>query len=232
MQMPQNSEKFTEKPYYRATLSMVKNTSHNAYALDVGCGENPCFFDDHVSNYIGMDINTVTLKKVRTALPKANLICGSGSNMPFKNDVFDVAICTEVLEHLENPENMVKEISRILIRGGTAIISIPSLSLPQTIILWIAHKTRKISGKPYQSPDHVREYARFIVTPHFENTSDLFRLFKREGLEIRNVEIAQSLYVKPTIVYTAFLSKFEKAFEKIFSRHLIGHHTIFKAEKK
>jgi len=39
------------------------------------------------------------------------------------------------------------------------------------------------------------------------------------------------LYAKPKILYNIFLSKIEKAFERIFSKHLIGHYTIFKAEK-
>lgn len=145
---------------------------------------------------------------------------------------FDLVICTEVIEHLENPRSMIKEIRRVLTKGGKAILSIPSLSLPQTLILWIAYKTRRISGKPYQSPDHLREYSRFDVTPHFENTSNLFELFEQEQLEVQEVATAQSLYVKPSIIYTVFLSKIERAFEKVFSKHLIGHHTIFKVEKK
>jgi ubiquinone/menaquinone biosynthesis C-methylase UbiE len=226
-------EKTFEKPYYNATLSMVKkNGSHAGFALDVGCGKNPYFFHNRINNYIGIDIDIDTLKKVLRDLPDASLIFANGSYAPFKDGIFEVVICTEVLEHLENPEKMISEISRVLTRGGNAVISIPSLSLPQTMILWIAYKIRKISEKPYQSPDHVREYARFKVTPHFEKTSELFELFRKKGLEIREFVTVQSLYTSPKIFYKIFLSKTEKLFEKIFSKHLFGHHTVFKAEKK
>ena len=45
------------------------------------------------------------------------------SHMPFKNNEFDTAICTEVLEHVENPFQLFLEISRILKPDGYAIIS-------------------------------------------------------------------------------------------------------------
>lgn len=227
-----STEKTFEIPYYNATLSMAKkNRSRAGFALDVGCGKNPYFFHNCINNYIGMDININTLRKVSRDLPDTRLICASGSYAPFRDGIFDLVICTEVLEHLGNPEKMVSEISRALTKGGAAVISIPSLSLPQIILLWIAYKAKKISKKPYQSPDHVREYARFKVTPHFEKTSNLFKLFRQERLEVLDVITVQSLYAKPKILYNIFLSKIEKAFERIFSKHLIGHYTIFKAEK-
>jgi len=227
-----NIGKTVEKPYYSATLSMATNSPCGGFALDIGCGENPYTFHKYLNNYIGMDIDVNVLKKVYQDLSNASLICASGSRAPFMDESFDLIICTEVLEHLKNPGEMISEINRVLTGGGKAIISIPSRSLPQTIILWFAHKTKRISEKPYQSPDHVREYARFKVTPHFEETSNLFKLFRRRGLDILDVVTAQQLYTKPKMIYNIFLSKIEKAVEKFFSKHLMGHYTIFKVGKK
>jgi len=221
-----------DKPYYNAVLSMAKSSSCLGLALDVGCGENPYFFHDRLSNYVGIDIDIGALKRVTRDLSEASVVCASGSQAPFKDGVFDLVICTEVLEHLENPKKMIAEINRLLARKGAAVISIPSLSLPQIIILWVAYATRKIAEKPYQSPNHVREYARFKVTPHFERTSNLFKLFRQEGLEVWDAVAVQSLYTNPKTLYNIFLSKIEKPFEKIFSKHLFGHHVVFKAEKK
>lgn len=44
-------------------------------------------------------------------------------DMPFKNDEFDTAICTEVLEHVEDPFKLMEELARILKHGGYAIIA-------------------------------------------------------------------------------------------------------------
>ena len=52
-------------------------------------------------------------------------IIGDVSNMPFKSECADVIICTEVLEHLENPAACADEIFRLLHTGGQAFISVP-----------------------------------------------------------------------------------------------------------
>lgn len=40
-----------------------------------------------------------------------------GKNLPFKDNYFDYATCTEVLEYLENPWIPIREIHRILKKG-------------------------------------------------------------------------------------------------------------------
>ena len=226
-----NTEKPLEKRF-DATLSMVKDIPCKVFTLDIGCGENPYIFHEHLNNYIGMDIDISILKMVSQNLPNVSLICASGSHAPFKDHSFDLVICTEVLEHLKNPEEVISEMSRVLTKGGKAIVSIPSLSLPQIVIRWVAYKTKRITEKPYQSPRHVREYARLRVTPHFEKTSNLFKLFKQKALEIQDIVTVQPLYTKPKIIYNIFLSKIERISKKFFSKHLIGHYTVFRAEKK
>lgn len=44
-------------------------------------------------------------------------------SMPFEDNSFDTVVCTEVLEHVEDPFALMKEISRILKTGGHAIIA-------------------------------------------------------------------------------------------------------------
>lgn len=44
-------------------------------------------------------------------------------HMPFENNKFDTVVCTEVLEHVEDPFQLFVEIARILKPGGYAMIS-------------------------------------------------------------------------------------------------------------
>ncbi len=46
--------------------------------------------------------------------------------LPGHEDAFDVVVAAEVIEHLENPRFMIREIFRILRPGGTAIITTPN----------------------------------------------------------------------------------------------------------
>jgi ubiquinone/menaquinone biosynthesis C-methylase UbiE len=43
--------------------------------------------------------------------------------MPIANNEFDTAVCTEVLEHVEDPFQLFYEIARILKPGGYALVS-------------------------------------------------------------------------------------------------------------
>jgi SAM-dependent methyltransferase len=52
-------------------------------------------------------------------------IFGDVTLTPLKSECADVIICTEVLEHLENPAACADEIFRLLLPGGKAFISVP-----------------------------------------------------------------------------------------------------------
>ena len=54
-----------------------------------------------------------------------NGVCGSGLQLPFANASFDAVVCLETIEHLESPEALLGEISRVLEPGGVAILSTP-----------------------------------------------------------------------------------------------------------
>jgi 2-polyprenyl-3-methyl-5-hydroxy-6-metoxy-1,4-benzoquinol methylase len=47
--------------------------------------------------------------------------------LPFSDNCFDLVICLEVLEHLYNPDNLLKEIHRVLISGGILVMSTPNM---------------------------------------------------------------------------------------------------------
>lgn len=71
-------------------------------------------------------------------------ILASADSIPVKAECYDMAVCTEVLEHLANPVDCLKEIHRILMPGGIAIISMPFQfhlhSEPFDYQRWTRHK--------------------------------------------------------------------------------------------
>ncbi len=52
-------------------------------------------------------------------------IVGDAHNLPFLDNSFDSVICNAVLEHLKNPYLAVKEIKRIIKKGGYVYIEVP-----------------------------------------------------------------------------------------------------------
>jgi SAM-dependent methyltransferase len=56
---------------------------------------------------------------------KRNINIILGNKIPFKENHFDFLICTEVLEHVENYQQLVDEIYRVLKPNAKALITIP-----------------------------------------------------------------------------------------------------------
>lgn len=83
------------------------------YILDVGCGEKPYkTYFPNTDYYVGIDKESLSAD-----------IRGVGEYLPFKRKVFDTAICTQVLEHVDQPKRVLKELNRILSYKGVLILS-------------------------------------------------------------------------------------------------------------
>ncbi len=93
--------------------------------LDVGCGGRP--YESLVepgSRYFGLDAQPTASSR-----PDA---WGSAARLPIAEGSVDAVLCTQVLEHVPDPEAVVREIARVLRPGGRLI-----LTAPQT---WCLHE--------------------------------------------------------------------------------------------
>jgi SAM-dependent methyltransferase len=83
--------------------------------LDVGCGQKPYrpFFAPFASEYVGLDF---------AEGPHADLV-GPIEALPLPDDSFDVVLCTQVLEHADDPVQAVRELYRVTVPGGRVLLS-------------------------------------------------------------------------------------------------------------
>ncbi len=95
--------------------------------LEVGCGAGNILEKIPFDKLFGIDISDSLLRRAKIRLnKKAYLSLGNGEKMPFKSKSFDMVICTEVIEHTENPHILLENIYNILKSDGKLIISIPN----------------------------------------------------------------------------------------------------------
>jgi SAM-dependent methyltransferase len=82
--------------------------------LDVGCGFKPYepLFAPHASEYVGVDPDN----------PAAELQ-GAVEALPVPDGSFDVVVCTQVLEHADDPAAAVRELRRVVAPGGRVLAS-------------------------------------------------------------------------------------------------------------
>ena len=98
--------------------------------LEVGCGAGNILEKIPFGKLFGIDISDALLKRAQIRLSnKAYLLLGNAEIMPFKDKTFDIAICSEVIEHTQNPGVLLENISNILKPEGKLIISIPNEKL-------------------------------------------------------------------------------------------------------
>lgn len=107
----------------KGLYSTIKNYSKNlkGVLLDFGCGNKPYKSLFQVDKYIGLDIE----KSGHDHCDEEIDIFYDGIKIPFENDFFDSIFSSEVLEHLFNPEEIIKELSRVLKKGGFLLITCP-----------------------------------------------------------------------------------------------------------
>ena len=91
--------------------------------LDVGCGEMPFrgFLPDG-HRYTGIDVPMADDFGMRQ---HADIVAFDGLTIPFPDESFDHIVCTEVLEHAEDPVKLVGEMHRVLRPGGTLVATVP-----------------------------------------------------------------------------------------------------------
>jgi ubiquinone/menaquinone biosynthesis C-methylase UbiE len=77
---------------------------------------------------VGVDLSSflLNLAQRKTYHAQTSLLQCFGETTPFKNAVFDKVYCSEVLEHVPQPEIICRETHRVLKDGGRFVVSVPN----------------------------------------------------------------------------------------------------------
>lgn len=91
------------------------------YLLDVGCGSRPYapVYESLVKLSVGVDV------PYSPHGTSAVDVIAPAEHLPFADRVFDVILCTEVLEHTLEPVMVMREFARLLKPGGFLLLSVP-----------------------------------------------------------------------------------------------------------
>ena len=140
------------------TFNLKKyNLKDDGLMLDVGCGEGRHIFgvmQDHpLMKCIGIDMDKASLNKAEEGYEYfksisnagAEFFIGSAYSLPFESDSFDLIVCSEVLEHLHEYNDAIKEIHRVLKPGGKFYASVPA-SWPEKICWYLSKEYQNQPG--------------------------------------------------------------------------------------
>jgi ubiquinone/menaquinone biosynthesis C-methylase UbiE len=89
--------------------------------LDVGCGIATVLHILEGKKY-GIDPLGEEYKKIYKYPEDLKIRSGLAEKIPFKEEMFNVVFCSNALDHTTNPEKALKEIKRVLVKGGYFVL--------------------------------------------------------------------------------------------------------------
>ncbi|WP_138498279.1 class I SAM-dependent methyltransferase [Nostoc sp. PA-18-2419] len=92
--------------------------------VDIGCGQSPYkhLLNSYKTQYYGLDIEDAAKN---FDYDNSQIIHFDGQHIPLADSSMDCFVCTEVLEHVKEPEKFIAEIYRVLKIGGLGIVTVP-----------------------------------------------------------------------------------------------------------
>lgn len=125
--------------YFRHQVrNFIPETIPHGNVIDIGCGTG--VYLDAFSDGIGVDINLNDLQLKEERFKK----CDITKKLPFRDGEFDFALLIDVLEHIEKPIELLKEVNRISRYGFLAEVPtsdiIPCYYDP---VNWLRRKMKK-----------------------------------------------------------------------------------------
>jgi len=193
-------------------FSLLK--SKNGLALDLGCGTGNYTLELFKRGFevIGVDISKEMLKIAKKKFPKSFFIRADAYKLPFKKETFDLVLSITMFEFIKKPEEVLKEIYKILKPGGELIIGTMN-----DRSLWFFFKKFK---------------SLFVETAYryanFYTPSELKKICLSCGF--REIEVRGIIYLPSFFPFLNFAKKLDKKLANTFLKN-IGAFVVVRCKK-
>jgi len=163
-----------------AATKYAKNT-----LVDIGCGQKPyrLIFSPFISRHIGIDLAESPYVKSTVD------IVGNAYQTNLDGMSCDVVLCTEVLEHLEDPIAAINEMHRILKPRGVVILTVPFFwhihEEPRDFYRYSEYGLRYLFQKGAFEIVELRPLTGYVAT--FTQLSIYFFRYFQKGYILRNL---------------------------------------------
>jgi|SRR5690606_25446382 len=118
-------KEWEQNTIYGQHAEKVASWINEPTVLDVGAGDGLIthLLNKKGLNCIGIDDNELAVSLAREK--NSSVLSGNAYMLPFIDNTFDVVLMADVIEHFENPDTAIKEVKRVLKKGGYFYITTP-----------------------------------------------------------------------------------------------------------
>ena len=174
-----------------SVINLLESNSKVSY-LDCGCDEGS--FTKQVADKIGTKkVYGIEIGKEAAAQARKKGITIKSNDLnkkfPFSDSCLDVVTANQVIEHLYDTDNFIKEIKRVLKPGGYAIISTNNLASWHNIIALL------LGYQPFPND----------VSSHNPSLGKLIKLFEEEAGSFAHLRIFTYASLKQFMEYHEFI---------------------------
>lgn len=116
--------------------------------LDVGCGTGFNVAHLRARGYrhvIGLDYSTEALAFCRSR-DLVHLACGDGARPPLRHGSFDLIMALDLLEHLDDDVQALREFARLLKPGGSLVLFVPAFNFLWGLQDKVSHHRRRYTA--------------------------------------------------------------------------------------
>lgn len=157
----------------------LRGVPRNGAVLDVGCGAGSltALWKKKFPSlrFYGIDISKKAIKMANNIYSGIRFNVAGVDNIPFKDNTFSAITCCEVIEHVDSPFLALREINRVLKKGGLLYITTP-LEKDNNNLIGLLYGRRGIKVKD-EIAGHIQIF----------NKSDIKELLNRTGFSIQSI---------------------------------------------
>ena len=155
---------------FRPIVPLLPQLPTNARVLDIGCAYGFMLerFPTGFQKY-GTDVSKHAISEAKKRFPDYHFAVGDAEQtFPFKPNYFDLIICNDVLEHLEQPQLLLRNAYKILKPGGLLYLTTPNFNLPRKLLFTLPDRLEHhISLFPHQKLLTLFRKEKFTIVNHW-----------------------------------------------------------------
>lgn len=150
--------------------------------LDIGSGSGwlAKALGNRQASVTSVDLSVKNLFRIKSQLSQnsTHFVFADVYRLPFKDQTFDVVVASEVLEHLNSPEQALREIHRVLVFGGRLVASTPYKEIIQYYLC--IHCNKKTPANAHLHSFDEKKLRKLFHDPRFQELR--FRKFGNKVL--------------------------------------------------